>query len=70
MAAVKIEPTVYFTVPQIQKLLGRGWTTQRTRRWLDRAGVLERRHGTVMTTGERLASAFPELYRRLVMGDD
>lgn len=70
MAAVKAEPTVYFTVPQIQKLLGRGWTTRRTRRWLDRAGVLERRHGIVVTTGERLAASFPELYRRLAMGDD
>lgn len=70
MATAKVEPTVYFTVPQIRKLLGRGWTTQRTRRWLDRAGVLERRHGVVLTTGERLASAFPELYRRLVMSDD
>lgn len=70
MAATNNEPTVYFTVPQISKLLGRGWTTRRTRRWLDRAGVLERRHGVVITTGERLAASFPEIYRRLVMADE
>ena len=64
------EPPVYFTVKDIQKLLGRGWTMERTRRWLRRAGVLEDRHGTLVTTSERLASAFPELYRRLVLSGE
>ncbi len=70
MAAAKTyEAPVYFTVPQVKALLGRGWSTERTRRWLKRAGVLEDRHGTLVTTGERLASAFPEVYRRLVLSD-
>ena len=58
---------VYFTVGDVQKLLGRGWSAQRTRRWLKRAGVLEDRHGTLVTTAERLAASFPEVYRRLTL---
>lgn len=62
-------PPAYYTPSDLKKHFGRGWTTQRVRRWLKRAGVLEERHGTLITTGERLASAFPEVYRRLVMSD-
>lgn len=58
---------VYYTAAMLKPYFGRGWTTRRIRRWLDRAGVLEDRHGTTVTTAERLASAFPEVYRRLVM---
>lgn len=70
MASAKLEMPVYFTVPEIQKVLGRGFSLQRTRRWLKRAGVLEDRHGMLVTTGERLAAAFPEVYRRLALRDD
>jgi hypothetical protein len=71
MAAVKqqVALPVYFTVPEVARLLGRGWSTRRTRDWLQRAGVLEDRHGTLVTTAERLAASFPEVYRRLVMSD-
>lgn len=61
---------VYITIPQIQEVVGDGFSTRRLRRWLDRAGVLERRYGTVVTTPERLAVAFPEVYRGLVQGED
>jgi hypothetical protein len=62
-------PPAYYTPADLRKHFGRGWTTERVRRWLKRAGVLEKRHGTLVTTGERLASAFPEIYRRLTLSD-
>ena len=58
---------LYFTVPQIAKVMG--WEVRRARRWLHRAKVLEKRHGTLVTTAERLASEFPETYRRLLDSD-
>jgi hypothetical protein len=61
---------VFYTVPQIAKALGRGWTVRRTRDWLHRAGAIEKRHGTLVTTAERLASEFPEAYRRLLESGD
>jgi hypothetical protein len=60
-------PPCYYTPSQLRPFFGKGWSTRRVRRWLDRAGVLEMRHGTPITTAERLATAFPELYRRLLM---
>lgn len=62
-------PPLYYTPAQLKPLFGKGWTTRRVRRWLERAGVLEDRHGTICTTAERLAAAFPELYRRLAMSE-
>jgi hypothetical protein len=59
----------YYTPAQLRPLFGRGWSTRRVRRWLERAGVLENRHGTVVTTAERLAASFPEVYRRLLMSE-
>lgn len=55
---------VFLSVKDIARALG--WSPRRTRAWLWRAGVLERRFGTVVTTPERIASAFPEVYRRLL----
>jgi hypothetical protein len=65
-AAVEQSP-LYYTPQQLAPLFGRGWTTRRVREWLRRAGVLEDRHGTLVTTAERLAAEFPEVYRRLLM---
>lgn len=67
MAATKEAPPVYYTPAHLKPYFGKGWSTRRVRRWLERAGVLEDRHGTQVTTSERLASAFPEVYRRMVM---
>lgn len=61
---------VFFTIRQVQRALGSEWSARRIRRWLARAGVLERRFGIVVTTPERLATAFPELYRRLLDEDE
>lgn len=58
----------YFEVAQIKAVLGPRWSLRRTRRWLHRAGVLERRHGVLVTTAERLHAEFPEIYARL-LGD-
>lgn len=64
-----VQPPCYYTPAQLKPLFGRGWSTQRVRRWLKRAGVLENRHGVVVTTAERLAASFPEIYRRLLQQD-
>ncbi len=62
---------LFYTVKQVQRASGMDhWSARRIRRWLDRAGALERRFGTVVTTPERLATAFPEIYRRLLESDD
>jgi hypothetical protein len=60
-------PPVYYTPKQLRPFYGKGWSTRRVREWLKRAGVLEDRFGTPVVTAERLASAFPEVYRRLVL---
>ena len=57
---------VYFTIGDICDALGARWSARRVRRWLGRAGILERRFGVVITTPERLLEAFPELYRALI----
>lgn len=60
----------YYTPKQLRRFFGKGWSTRRVREWLGRAGVLESRHGTVVTTAERLAAEFPEIYRRLLLKAD
>lgn len=62
---------LFYTIKQVQRAAGmEQWSSRRIRRWLGRAGALERRYGTVVTTPERLAIAFPEIYRRLLEADD
>jgi hypothetical protein len=60
----------FFEVAQIKAVLGPRWSLRRTRRWLHRAGVLERRHGVLVTTAERLHAEFPEIYQRLIGADE
>lgn len=57
---------IFITVGQVRAALGERWSPRKVRRWLERAGVLERRFGVLVTTPERLATAFPEIYRRLI----
>lgn len=64
------EESPYFEVAQIKAVLGSRWSLRRTRRWLHRAGVLERRHGVLVTTAERLHAEFPEIYQRLIGSGD
>jgi len=65
-AHARSEPPLFYTIAQVRNAIGADWSARRVRRWLWRAGALERRHGIVVTTPERLASAFPEVYRRLL----
>jgi hypothetical protein len=63
----RLDPTaVYYTPADIARAMG--WSTLRVRRWLKRAGILERRHGTLITTPERLHAEFPEVWHRLIGG--
>lgn len=69
-APIAPPPPLFYTVGQVRRAIGMDWSARRVRRWLDRAGALERRFGTVVTTAERLAVAFPEVYRRLIELED
>lgn len=60
------QPPLFYTIAQVRRAIGMEWSARRVRRWLWRAGALEKRHGVVVTTPERLASSFPEVYRRLL----
>lgn len=55
---------LYFRVPELARAAG--MPLREMRDWLHRAGMLERRHGKLVTTAERVASEFPEAYRRLL----
>ena len=61
---------LFYRVKDIALLLGPAWSQRRTRGWLARAGALERRFGTLVTSADRLAIAFPEIYRRLLEDED
>lgn len=52
-----------FTISDVQAMLGPRFSGRRTRRWLDRAGLTERRHGTIIVSTDRLFTEFPELFR-------
>jgi len=43
------------------------WSTQRTRRWLQRSGAGVKRNGRVVTTPQLLARNFPELWDEIVI---
>lgn len=62
-------PPAYYTIAELRRHFGRGWSTQRVRRWLKREGVLEKRGRLFVATSERLAAAFPEVYRRIAQAD-
>jgi len=61
---------MFYTVRDVQRAIGGSWSARRVRRWLDRAGALERRFGTVVTTPELLSVSFPEIFRRLVAEEE
>lgn len=58
----------YLSVPDVAQLFG--WTTEATRKWLTKAGLLVRRGGRPVTTPERLHAEFPEAFQRLATRDD
>ena len=58
------------TIAEVRAVLGQSWSARRVRRWLDRAGVLERRHGTIVVATERLAIEFPEIYQQILTFQD
>ncbi|HET9954151.1 MAG TPA: hypothetical protein VFQ61_06590 [Polyangiaceae bacterium] len=66
----KPDAPLFYTIKDVQQAIGPSWSQRRVRRWLSRAGALERRYGTVVTTPERLASSFPEVYQRLLRSDE
>lgn len=59
---------LYFRVPKLAAAAG--MDVREMRDWLHRAGLLERRHGKLVVTAERVACEFPEAYRRLLEQDD
>jgi hypothetical protein len=59
---------LYFRVPKLAAAAG--MEVREMRDWLHRAGLLERRHGKLVVTAERVACEFPEAYRRLLAADD
>jgi hypothetical protein len=63
-------PPLFYTMRDVQRAVGGEWSQRRIRRWLARAGALERRYGTVVTTPQLLATSFPEIYQRLIEDED
>ena len=61
---------IFLTVRQVQNALGRGWSLRSVRRWLHRAGALERRYGTLVVSPEQLIVTFPEVFRRILEEQD
>ena len=59
---------LYFRVPRLAAAAG--MELREMRDWLRRAGLLERRHGKLVVTAERVACEFPEAYRRLLEQDN
>ena len=66
MSGDGIDSRPYYTVPELAD--GLGWTRQRARRWLRRAGLLEYRLGRWLVSEERLIQELPELYRHMREG--
>jgi hypothetical protein len=63
------KPGVYIDVATVAERLGDQWDTQRTRRWLKRAGALVKHGSRYYTTRSRLRSAFPDAYQERFMGE-
>jgi CTP:molybdopterin cytidylyltransferase MocA len=54
----------YLTIPEVAKGMRR--SVESTRRWLQRAGILEHRGGRPCVVPERLRCEFPEAYNRII----
>jgi hypothetical protein len=52
----------FYTVPEVAKLMR--FPVWKARRWMQRQGIAEKRHGTIVTTLDRIGANFPELFGR------